>query len=285
MSFPTATITQGSGLTINTLPNAGQAAMANSLGVASATDQSAVPVIPLSSAAITNPAAVLTRPAGAVSSAVTATNASPCVFTWTGNPLVNGQSIILGGTAAPAGFTAGKPYFVVGASGNNFNLSLTFGGAAINSTSTGTSVTATLVYVPNALIADNAAAGSVGSHSFAIATSAGGVVLSRIRVLTNATSGWAGANLSVNLWSAPPAYTNGDAGPYAAIGAANWLANFLVNLTQFNDGAAGAGGLTAASEMALKLSSGALVYADLQALSQQAPFAGQTFTVIPELLN
>ena len=34
MPFPTATITQGSGLTINTLPNAGQAAMANSLGVA-----------------------------------------------------------------------------------------------------------------------------------------------------------------------------------------------------------------------------------------------------------
>jgi hypothetical protein len=34
MPFPTATVTQGSGLTINTLPNAGQGTMANSLGVA-----------------------------------------------------------------------------------------------------------------------------------------------------------------------------------------------------------------------------------------------------------
>lgn len=44
MAFPTATITQGSGLTINTLPNAGQGTMANSLGVAIASDQSVIPV-------------------------------------------------------------------------------------------------------------------------------------------------------------------------------------------------------------------------------------------------
>jgi hypothetical protein len=44
MAFPTATVTQGSGLTVNTLPNAGQATMANSLGVAIASDQSAIPV-------------------------------------------------------------------------------------------------------------------------------------------------------------------------------------------------------------------------------------------------
>jgi hypothetical protein len=39
MPFPTAAVTQGSGLTINTLPNAGQATMANSLGVAIASGQ------------------------------------------------------------------------------------------------------------------------------------------------------------------------------------------------------------------------------------------------------
>jgi hypothetical protein len=43
MPFPTVTITQGSGLTINTLPGAGKATMANSLGVAIASDQSAAP--------------------------------------------------------------------------------------------------------------------------------------------------------------------------------------------------------------------------------------------------
>jgi hypothetical protein len=104
MSFPTATITQGSGLTINTLPNAGQAAMANSLGMAIASDQSAVPVTSLSSGAITNPASVLTRPSSAVSAVVSATNGS-AVFVWTGNPLVNGQSVILTG-AVPTAFTA-----------------------------------------------------------------------------------------------------------------------------------------------------------------------------------
>jgi hypothetical protein len=55
MAFPTATITQGSGLTINTLPNAGQNTMANSLGLAIASDQSAVPVTSPNSGAITNP--------------------------------------------------------------------------------------------------------------------------------------------------------------------------------------------------------------------------------------
>jgi hypothetical protein len=44
MAFPTATVTQGSGLTVNTLPNAGQNTMANSLGVVIASDQSPVPV-------------------------------------------------------------------------------------------------------------------------------------------------------------------------------------------------------------------------------------------------
>ena len=44
MAFPTATVTPGAGLTINTLPNAGQTTAANSLPVVLASDQSAVPV-------------------------------------------------------------------------------------------------------------------------------------------------------------------------------------------------------------------------------------------------
>jgi hypothetical protein len=250
MPFPTATITQGSGLTINTLPNAGQAAMANSLGVAIASDQSPVPVTSMNSGAITNPTALLTRPSSANTASVTQTIASPSVFTWPGNPLVNGQTVILGGSPA-TGFSTGVPYYVVAVAGNTFQLASTFGGAGI-----------------------------VG-----IATSAGGVILPRIRVLTSATSGWGGANLSVNLWSAAPTYTGADGQPYAPTGAANWLANFLVNLTQFNDGAAGAGGLTGAAHMSLKLASGTSVFADIQILSAQNPFASQTFTIVPELLN
>jgi len=54
---------------------------------------------------------------------------------------------------------------------------------------------------------------------------------------------------------AAPTYTNSDGAPYApATGSASWLANFLVSLTQFGDGAVG-GGITNANEMALKLAS------------------------------
>lgn len=246
MAFPTATITQGSGLTINTLPNAGQATMANSLGVAIASDQSAVPVTSLNSGAITNPTSVLTRPSGAVSAGVTATNANPCVFTWSGNPLVKGQTVFLGGTAVPAGFNAGQTYFVVGVSGNTFQLAATYGGAAIGSTSTGTAVTATFDYAPNQLIASSATSPVV--PSFSIATSAGGVIIPRVRIRTNITAGWNSVTLSINLWSAAPTYsaTSGNAGdgnPYTpATGSASWLANFLITLMQFGDGAVGAGG-------------------------------------------
>lgn len=45
MAFPTCTVTPGSGLTINTLPNAGQVSMANSLSVAIASDQSSIGVL------------------------------------------------------------------------------------------------------------------------------------------------------------------------------------------------------------------------------------------------
>lgn len=239
-------------------------------------------VTSLSSGAITNPTALLTRPSSVVTASVTQTIASPSVFTWVGNPLVNGQTVILGGTPA-TGFSTGVPYYVVAVAGNTFQLAATFGGAGIAGTGSSSAVTATLVYSPGTLIASSATSPVV--PSFAIATSAGGVILPRVRLLTNAKSGWGGANLSVNLWSAAPTYAIGDGGPYAPSGAANWLANFLVSLIQFKDGAAGAGGLTSANEMALKLASGTAVFADIQALSQANPIVSQTFTLTAETLN
>lgn len=66
----------------------------------------------------------------------TATNASPCVFTATGSYFANATYVTLSGGSLPAGFTAGG-YYVVNASGATFGLSATAGGAAVNSTSTG----------------------------------------------------------------------------------------------------------------------------------------------------
>jgi hypothetical protein len=307
MAFPTATVTQGSGLTINTLPNAGQATMANSLGVAIASDQSpvpvtalsAIPVTALNSGSITNPSSVLTRPALAITSAVTATSASPCVFTWTGNPLLSGQTVILGGTAVPTGFSANTPYYVEGVSGNTFQLAPSFFGTAIGSSSTGTAVTATLCYTPNSIVWPTGAI----IPSFSIATSAGGAILPRIRLVTNIAgvqqangryvgSGWDGATVSINLWSAAPTgyLWQGDGGPYApSAGTGTWLANFIVTLTQFGDVAAGSGVLTGANEVALKLASGTSVFWDAQILTMPGtfllPIVSQTLTLTAELLN
>jgi len=269
-------------VTIHTLPTSNPAGTTDTVAFPFQGVTGGVPlaITALSSGSITNPTALITRPSSAVTSAVTATSANPCVFTWTGNPLVNGQSVILGGTAVPTGFTAGFPYFVVVSSGNTFQLSATFGGPAVGSSSTGTAVTATLVYVPGNLIASSATAPAVSS--FPLLTSA--AIIPRIRVLTNATSGWNNAGLSINIWSAPPSYIGGDGVPYAASGAANWLANFQVFLTQFGDGASGGGGITFANEVTLKIS-GTFVFVDIQALSQQTPIVSQTFTIIPELLN
>jgi hypothetical protein len=206
MAFPTATVTQGSGLTINTLPNAGQATMANSLSVAIASDQSGVPVTSFSGGSITNPTSTLTRPAN------------------------------------------------------------------------------TTAYAANQLIASSTTAASIVVPSLATLTGAG--ILPRLRLRTNAGNGWGGVNLSINLWSAAPTYTNGDGGAYApATGSAAWLANFLVSsLQQFGDGAIGSGGLTSANEMAIRLASGTLFW-DLQILSAATPGSGQTFTLTAELLN
>jgi hypothetical protein len=429
MPFPTATITQGSGLTINTLPNAGQATMANSLGVAIASDQSPIStnadvratsqtinsatlnasvvvalnngeasvgfnvsgltasgatlvseassdggvtygainavfavsgtlatsqttdgiftcstpgktharlrvsvvgsgtitvaysassvssqvsvasplppgsnllgsITPLNTGALANPTSTLTRAASAVSSAsVTFTVAAPCVFTWTSNSLVNGQTVVPSGSV-PTGFTAGLVYYVVGVSGNNFSLATTFGGTGVTSTGSAGTCTITVTYVSGGFIGSAAAAGSVVVPSFAMP--AAGLLISRVRINTNVTgtlnagsynnaagtNPWNNANLSVSLWTAAPTYANGDGGPYApATGGANLLANFLVGLTQFGDQASGSGPLTSAGQMALKLGAAQNIFWDIQILSQVAPIASQTFTLTAELMN
>ena len=63
--------------------------------------------------------------------------ASPCVFTAAGSALANGTAVSLLGGSLPAGFTASTTYWVVGASGTTFSLAATSGGAAINSTGSG----------------------------------------------------------------------------------------------------------------------------------------------------
>lgn len=108
------------------------------------------------------------------------------------------------------------------------------------------------------------------------------------RLRTNVATGWGAVNLSINLWSAAPTYTNGDEGPMPQRreARAGWLANFLIpSMVQCGDGAVGSGGLTSANEMTIKLASGTAIFWDLQILSASTPISGQTFTLTAELLN
>jgi hypothetical protein len=174
------------------------------------------------------------------------------------------------------------------ASDQNFlNVTSFSSGAITNPTSTLTRPANTTAYAANQLIASSTSAGSVVVPSFAIAISGGSAITARLRLRTNAVTGWGGVNFSINLWSVAPTYANGDGGAYAvSIGSANWLANFLIpSLQQFGDGAIGGGGLTSANEMAIKLGSGTAIFWDLQILSAATPVSGQTLTFTAEVLN
>lgn len=74
---------------------------------------------------------------------VTVTSASPAVVTWNSHGLVTGSEIIFNGTAVPTGVTAGSVYYVSATdlTANTFKFSATNGGALVNTSSTGTSVT------------------------------------------------------------------------------------------------------------------------------------------------
>jgi len=68
---------------------------------------------------------------------VTMTIASPCVVTWTGHLLVNGDAVSFVTTGAlPTGISVGTTYYVVNKAVNTFQLSLTPGGAAIDTSGT-----------------------------------------------------------------------------------------------------------------------------------------------------
>ena len=74
------------------------------------------------------------------SSTVTISNASPAVITWTSHGLSAGMEIAFSTTGSlPTGLTAGTRYYVIasGLGTNSFQVSATFGGSAVNTSSAG----------------------------------------------------------------------------------------------------------------------------------------------------
>lgn len=145
----------------------------------------------------------------------------------------------------------------------------------------------TTAYASGDLIANSTTAGSVVLPTCVVARfAAGSGLLTRFRLYTNVTTGWGSAVITINLWSAQPTYTNGDNGAYAvATGAAGYLGQTQVTLTQFGDGAAGQGAISVGNFAGLKLASGQVIYWDMQVAAALTPISGQTFTLVPEELT
>lgn len=183
------------------------------------------------------------------------------------------------------GLWVGSAKAGVGGAGGKVDAQFT--NVLTNPTSTLTRPANTTNYAQSQLIASSVTAGSVVVPSFAIANSAGGVEIQRLRLRTTATANW-GTTFTVNLWTAAPTYTNGDGGTYAvATGSAGYLCTLNFTLTQFGDGAAGAAAPAVGNACGPRLASGTSIFWDLQYTGSAAltPLNAQTFTLTAEVLN
>jgi hypothetical protein len=144
----------------------------------------------------------------------------------------------------------------------------------------------TTAYAANDLVANNTTAGSVVYTAITIAwESAAPVMIPRLRLFSNHTTGLAGVAFNVRLWSSAPAYTNGDNGAYAiTTGAANHVAKFQGTFEQFTDGAFAECALLAGDFLTHVPSSTTIVW-DLQTLTAFTPQSGKTFTLFIEALQ
>jgi hypothetical protein len=105
-------------------------------------------------------------------SVVTVTSATPGVVTWTAHGLTAGTEIMFtnSGGALPTGLTAGTVYFVLatGLTANTFQVSLTNGGAAINTSSTGTGTHTAHVYRAGGVVVRSTVDDEIGTSILAI---------------------------------------------------------------------------------------------------------------------
>lgn len=162
--------------------------------------------------------------------------------------------------------------------------------AITNPTSTLTMTSATTAYTAGQLIASNATAGSVVVPSFAIANSAGGAILPRLRLSVNDATGtaWGAAGIQVDLWSAAPTWANGDRAAWSpATGAATHLGAYTCTMSaEFGDGAFTECSPTVGNAAMPKLASGTSVFWSLKATTGSGVTgASKVWTLTAEELN
>lgn len=207
MALPTisAKDAAGSTQTVNTLPNGGQAAMANSVPVVLASDQSAIPV----GGNTVTPTSSFSRPAD------TTAYASGDIMS----------------DSASASFSGGVPNFI------------------------------------------------------AARVAAGSFMIRRVRLRKSGT-GITNASFRVHLFAASPGSLAADNAAFSCSGVANYLGAFDVTVDRaFTDGAYGAGLPVVGSEHVVKLASGQQLYWLLEARGAYTPASGETFTLVPEIVQ
>lgn len=162
---------------------------------------------------------------------------------------------------------------------------------ASNRTSTLTRPADTSAYADLDLVATDTTAVSVAVPSFTLLTYTGAIgggtgngSITRLRLVSNHTTGLSAKPVAVRLWTAAPTYTNGDNGAYAvATGAAGYLGKFTGTFEQFADGAVADLSLAVGAQLRVNLASGTAIYWDLQIVTGFTPQSGKTFTLTAEV--
>lgn len=169
--------------------------------------------------------------------------------------------------------------------------------SATNPTSTLTLPSTTTAYSAGSLVCTSATVATCNtalqSQSFAISTSAGAAIISRLRLTTSdaTATAWGAQTLQVDLWSAAPQFaTTGDRGSFAtdfSTGTAKHLAAFTCVMSpELGDGAYSECTVSPGNFALPKLATGTAIYWTLQAVTGSGVTgASKVFTLTAELMN
>lgn len=155
------------------------------------------------------------------------------------------------------------------------------GGQATNPSGNFTRPNDTTAYASGDLVANSTTAGSVDAVSITVSrVAAGSFMLRRCKLHKSGTT-TTNALFRVHLFRADPAtVTNGDNGAFSVSGVADYVGGFDVTVDRaFTDGAAGFGVPVVGSEMTVKLASGSVLYAMVEARAAYTPAANEVFTI------
>lgn len=245
----------GAQQTVETLPPKGQAVMANSLPVALASDQPALPIA--SGAPGDTPPALATNASG----------------------LIGWLRKIVDTLTGGIGFAAGETH--IGEVGGNSAV-------AVASFNRPANVTA---YASGQLVANSVTAGSVTPLTLAVARKNGGTGIIRRGRLTKSGTTATNASFRAHFFKSAPTPANGDGGTLTTDQALTYMGSMDFDMTgtvarAFSDGVKCISTPNVGSEILFDAGAGVqTIYALLEARAAYTPVSGETFTLALEVMR